>query len=293
MISIIRRLLFITLLSLPLLLSTIACASNSTSGTTNEAQSSDLPVFPVSNKEDIALLKSKVNRSLTYDIVNSNPDQYKDEVIEWGGKVFAEPEIDDSGVYFQVFATGDNKNFVVGYQDPNFKVKRDDYVIVTGIVKGKFEGTNAFGAALEVPLIQAGYVEKTTRSNAISPAITTVPVNAINSQNGFDVTLTKVELAKDETRFFLKVLNGSGEKVSFYTYQAKVTQGNKQLEPKMLFNTAEELPNEFLPGITAEGVLVFPAVDPQPKQLVLYLDKPYSSDYQKTWNEISLNVNLP
>lgn len=257
------------------------------------SQTSELPSFPVKTKEEITLLKGKANKFLTYDIVNSDPDKYQDEIIEWGGRVFTEPETDESGVYFQLFATGNDKNYVVGYQDPSFKVKRDDYVVVTGKVKGKFEGKNAFGAALEVPLIQAGYVELTTRGNALSPAISTVQANVSNSQNGFDVTVTKVEIAKDETRFFIKVTNGSGEKVSLYTYQAKVTQGNKQLEAKALYNKAEDLPNEFLPGVTAEGILVFPAIDAQPKQLVLFLDKPYSSNWQKTWSEISLNVSLP
>jgi hypothetical protein len=280
--------------SLLLLQFASSCSSSQTSSTgTDDNKVSDLPTFPINNKADLALLKSKVNKSLSYDIVNSDPDKYQDEIIEWGGRVFTEPEIDESGVYFQVFATGDDKNFVVGYQDPSFKIKRDDYIIVTGKVNGKFEGKNAFGAALELPLIQAGYVEKTTRSNALSPAISTVPVNVSNNQNGFDVTVTKVELAKDETRFFLKVTNGSGDKVSLYTYQAKVTQGNKQLEAKSLYNKAEELPSDFLSGVTAEGVLVFPAVDPQPKQVILFLDKPYSSDWNKTWNNISLSVNLP
>ncbi|MHB1324816.1 MAG: DUF4352 domain-containing protein [Thermoleophilia bacterium] len=285
-------LVFITTL---LLLLVASCSSSQTSstGTAEDGKSSDLPAFPIKGKDDLAILKGMINKDLSYDIVNSDPDKYKDEIVEWSGRVFTEPEIDDSGVYLQVFTTGNDKNFIVGYQDPSFKVKMDDYIVVTGKIKGKFEGKNAFGAALEVPVIVAGYVEKTTRGNALSPAISTVPVNVSNSQNGFDVTVTKVELAKDETRFFLKVTNGSGEKISFYTYQAKVIQGNKQLEPKSLYNKAEELPSDTLPGVTAEGVLVFPAIDPQPKQIVLYLDKPYSGDWNKTWNEISLSVSLP
>lgn len=286
-------LVFVTCLIAILFFSSCDSSQTSSTGAAEEKQSSELPDFPVKGQSDLALLKGMINKSLTYDIVNIDPDKYQDEIIEWSGRVFIEPEIDESGVYLQVYAAENDKNFVVVYQDPTAKIKRDDYVIVTGKVRGKFEGENAFGASLKLPLIQAGYVEKTTRSNALSPAISTAPVNVSNSQNGFDVTVTKVEVAKDETRFFLKVSNGSGEKVSLYTYQAKLTQGSKQLEAKMLYNNAEELPSEFLPGVTAEGVLVFPAVDPQPKQIVLYLNQPYSSDWNKDWNEISLAVNLP
>ncbi|MHB8859124.1 MAG: hypothetical protein ACYC6Z_06550 [Thermoleophilia bacterium] len=293
-----KKVVSVSLLSLILVVSSAACSSSSgnttNSTSTSEASSSDLPDFPIKNQADLALLKSKVNKSMTYDIVNSNPDSHSGEVIEWGGRVFVEPEKDEFGVYLQVYATGNDKNFIVGLQDPNFKVKKDDYVIVTGTVKGKFEGKNAFGANLAVPSVLAGNIELTTRSKAVAPAISSIPVNATNSQNGLDVTLTKVELAKDETRFYVKVTNGTGAKISLSTYNAKVIQGSKQLETKMQFdNKNEELPNDFLAGVTAEGILVFPAVEAQPKQLTLYFDKPYGGDWNIQWSEINLSAALP
>lgn len=268
-------------------------SKNTATNTTAEESQSNLPDFPVKTKDEIAQLKSLVNQQLTYDIVNSDPDSYKGEVIEWGGRVFTEPERDSDGTYFQVYITGNDKNLVVGYPDPNFQVNKDDYVIVTGVIGGKYEGTNAFGATLKVPAVKAGYIEKTTRSKALAPAISTIPVNQNNDQNGFVVTLTSVEVAKEETRFLLQVTNGSGEKVSFYTYGTKVTQGNKQYDAVSTYNTGEELPSEFVPGVTANGVLVFPAITNDPKTLTLYLDAPHGTDYMKDWKDMNFSINIP
>lgn len=256
-------------------------------------QDKSLPDFPVTTPEDIARLKSKVNKDLTYDIVSSNPNQYKGQVIQWGGRVFVEPERDKDGVYLQAYNTDNDKNFITAYAKPDFQVKKDDYIIVTGTVKGEFEGENAFGAKLKAPTIVAGYIEAGTRSQAIAPADLTVPVNQPNTQNGFTVTLDRVELSANETRFFLKLKNDSKEKINFSTYDTKVTQGSKQYESTSAYNSDENLPSELLPGVEATGAIVFPAVDKSQKQVSLYLAQPHGEDYSRNWKDITFNIMLP
>jgi len=253
-----------------------------------------LPNLPVSSESDINLLKSKINKSLSFDAVNANPDAYKGEVVEWGGMVFSDPERDDSGVYLQMYY-GDSvdKAFVVGYKKPDFQVKSDDFLKVLGVVKGSFEGENAFGAKLKRTLIEAGYIEKSTRSAVASPAEMIAQVNKDNSQNGFTVTLEKVEIASDETRVFVRLKNDSSQKINFYTFDVKLTQGSKQFEHKILLNNSEDLPSEILPGIEAKGVIVFDAVDKNSKNLKVFLGKPTGEDWSQKWEDITFEITLP
>jgi len=252
-----------------------------------------LPNFPVTSPEDISLINSKVNKNLTYAVVNSDPDKYKGQVIQWGGQVFVEPEKDNAGVYLQVMHTDSDNSFVVGYQKPDFQVKQDDYIIVTGVVSGKFEGENGFGAKLSKPLIKAGLIEQSTRSGTAESADLTIPVSQTNTQNGFMVTLDKIEVASAETRYFLTVKNNSSDKISFYTFDAKAIQGSKQFELKSIYDSNEEIPSEILPGVEAKGVLVSDPIDKSQKEISLILPKPYDSSFNNNWQDITFKVSLP
>jgi len=244
------------------------------------------------SSEDIEKAKASVRKELTYDLVISNPENYEGEIIQWGAKVFTQPSRDEDGVYFQAYEGGDDNNFVVAYGDPNFQVKEDDFVIVTGKVKGELEGENAFGAKLNVPAIKALYIEAGTRNNVVAPADTVVPINDSFTQNKFTVILGKIELSERETRFFIKLKNEGESAVNFYDFNSKLTQGNKQYENESIDNN-QELPSEILPGIEAEGVVAFPTIDKEQKQLMLYLDEPSNGNYSLDWEEVKFNITLP
>jgi len=204
--------------------------------------------FPVTSESEIVELKSRVDKNLTYDLVNGNPEKYKGEIIQWGAKVFTEPEKDEDGVYFQAYVGGDDRNVAVLYRKSDFQIKEDDYVIIYGVVKGNFDGENAFGAKLEIPMIEAGYIEAGSRNDVVAPASEIIPVNDSVTQNQFTVTLEKVELADDETRFFIKLKNDSQSEVSFYTYDSKLTQGSNQYESESIYDSGMKLPSSILSG---------------------------------------------
>jgi len=249
-------------------------------------------IFATSQSE-IEKLKLMVDKNLTFSMVASNPEAYEGKIIQWGAKVFTQPEKDDKGVYFQAYEGGDNNNFAIAYANPNFQVKEDDFIIVIGKVKGKFEGENAFGAKLEIPTIEAGYIEAGTRNGVVAPTEIEVPVNQTNTQHDFTVTLNKIELAKNETRFFVKLKNESKDNISFYTYSSKITQDTKQYEAESSYDTGQELPSEILPGVEAEGIIVFPAIEKTPKQLTIHLDDPSGSNYSINWNTVKFDILLP
>lgn len=247
---------------------------------------------PANSLEDIEKLKSSVRKDLTYAQVVSDPEKYKGAVVQWGAKVFTQPEKDEKGIYFQAFEGGDDNNFAVAYADPNFQIKEDDFAIITGEITGKFKGTNAFGAKLEIPAIKALHIEAGTRNNVVAPANVVIPVNDSVVQNDFTVVLEKIELAEKETRFFIKVKNDSKEAVNFYDYDSKLTQGSKQYDTESV-DSSQELPSEILSGIEAEGVIVFPAINREQKQLTVHLDKPGSSNYSLDWKEVKFDVVMP
>lgn len=243
--------------------------------------------------QNSAVLKSEVNKNLTYDLVRSDPDKHKGEIIQWGAKIFTQPEKDDGTVSFQAYADGDDRNFAVVYRGTNIDVKEDDYVIITGELLGKFEGENAFGAKLEIPAVQAFTIEKGTRNDVVAPTANVIEIKEANTQNKFTVFLEKVELAKNETRFLIKLKNDSNDKVRFYNFDSKLTQRSKQYEPESVYDSDQELPSEILPGIEADGYVIFPVIDPNLKQLTLFLDEPSSDNYDLDWDEVKFDINLP
>lgn len=261
--------------------------SKLTTGTKN-----DLGItFPATAQEEIDKLKNMASTEITYDQVMGNLSKYKGQVVVWGGRVFTEPEKDDSGVYLQIFSTGSDKNFMVGYAKPDFDVKQDDYLKVYGQIVDKFEGENGFGAKLTVPMLKAGYIEKGDRS-VIGKKIKEVTIGDTNSQYNFDFTIEKIYFSDMETIVYCKAKNNSSEKIRFYDYDTKLVQGDKQLEPEYISDKEGRLASEILPGVEAKGIVVFPKLEKTDGQIKLFFDKPSSEDYYKQFKEITFDVNL-
>jgi len=197
-----------------------------------------------------------------WDILNGDPEGYKGASVDIVGQVFLPPERDKDGVYFQMYADPKNAewNTVVGYGDPAFRVKEDDFVRIQGTVAGKLEGENAFGANLTVPVVRADSIKMVDATAAASPAIKTLPRQR-QSQAGITVTVQKVEFAEDETRVFVAVKNGSSAKFSMYESEAKAVQRGRQYE-STYSGDYPELSSDLLPGAYTSGVVVFPKIRP-------------------------------
>jgi hypothetical protein len=199
-----------------------------------------------------------------WDVLNSDPEGQKGASVDIVGQVFLTPERDQDGVYFQMYADPKNAewNTVVGYADPTFRVKADDFVRVRGTVSGKFEGENAFGADLTVPVVLADSVKVVDAVAAASPAIKTLPRQQ-QSQAGITTTVQKVEFAEDETRVFVAIKNGSSAKYNFYSSSALAVQRGRQYESTYSGADYPELSSTILPGAYTSGVIVFPKMRPK------------------------------
>lgn len=274
-----KSLLFIVI---SLFLFMVACGEEETSDTISK-KNKTTEAKGVVSEEDI-------------DKMYSNPKQFKDYEVELTGIVFNEPEADEDGVYFQMFADPINsgKNTLVGLLDTDLKVKTDDYVKVTGIVKDEFEGENAFGGVVKAPVIEATKFEVVDYVTAVAPANRTIEIKEEINQHGYHMELQKVELADEETRVYLKISNQSDVTIDFYSFNAKLIAGNKQLEENMpyLETGLPELQSEILPGVETEGVIIFPAIDQKEKKLTFHAEgssENYDLDYKPFIFEINID----
>lgn len=229
-----------------------------------------------------------------FDKVYSDPDSYKNREVEFYGKVFVEPEKDSKGTYLQVFTAnkGQDNNVLVGIEDTKLDVKEDDIVHIKGTVKGSESGTNAFGAEIKAPRIVASSVEKATYVEAFSPAKKTVEVNKEINQHGYILTLQKLELADDETRAYVKIKNSSSDKITFYDFNCKLTQGSTQIKQERNYDAKyPEIDGDILPGIEAEGVVSFaPAkID---GDVIKFISEGYSDNYELDFEPFTFEVSL-
>lgn len=226
-----------------------------------------------SKSSEEATTKGKL-KAEDYEKLYSDPEKYKGYEVELTGKVFSEPEKDDNGTYIQIWGDPGNseKNTLVSIKDTKLKVKTDDYVKVKGVVQDKYEGENAFGATIVAPVILADNIEVVDYITAVSPTIKEIKVDKEINQHDIVVTLKKIEIAKNQTRVYVKIKNNTKDNASFYSSSAKLIVGSKQLEEEYAdpeTTGLQEIQSDILPGIESEGVIVYPAIDLNEKSLQL------------------------
>jgi hypothetical protein len=139
-------------------------------------------------------------------------------------------------------------------------------------------GKNVFGAELNAPVVEAEKIEIIDYITAVSPTIKTIDVDNTVEQHGIKVTLEKIELAKEETRVYIKVKNDSEDNASIWTHTAKLVQSSKQYEEEYNFDADyPELQSELLPEIETEGVITFNAISEE--ETIKFVIEGTSDDY--------------
>lgn len=257
--------LFGIFVAFSLLLTLTACGSDSeTTGSKSDDASKE-----TSNLKGVVAPED-------FDKMYSDPASYKGYEVEFTGKVFVDPEKDADGTYLQVYAKPDiyEQNVLVAYPDPDFQVALDDYVKIKGIVRDEYEGENLMGGTIVAPIIDATSIEVVDYITAVSPTIKTIEVNEEINQSGYIVTLQKIEWAENQTRVYVKVNNQTNDPISFWSHAAYLIVGNKQLDSEYLPEETglSEVQSEILPGVESEGVIVFPAIDPDTPALSFHAD---------------------
>ncbi|MBS4177744.1 DUF4352 domain-containing protein [Bacillus sp. FJAT-49731] len=223
-------------------------------------------------KEKAAEAKLLTNEE--FEKMFSDPKKYKGSEVDFYAKIFVEPERDSDGTYLQAYANNnDERNIIIMIKDPDIDVAAEDVIHVKGIIKDVFKGENAFGGQITAPAVLADTIEKSDYQTAFSPAKETIDVNEEQNQHGYKLVVEKVELADQETRVYVKVLNESEDKISFYSFNTKLVANGKQYEEEMNYDANyPEVQSEILSGVGTEGIIAFPKLPDDLDTFQLYFE---------------------
>lgn len=254
-----------------------------------------LSVFLIAGCSSRGTTKEANKTPLTADEIKqmySDPDAFKGRYVELGGRIFANVEKSNDGVYFQMWQnpTDSSGNTLVSIADTSLDVAANDFVIVKGIVKGKYEGQNAFGGNMLATAISADSVDVSDYQTAIAPAIKTIEVNQTIDQGGCILTLQKVEFSDIDTRFYLKAINNASDKFSIWGYSPKVIQAGKQFDSDSMNSYMKNYPQfsgDIMQGANVEGIIAFPKMEQSDLQLVV---EGYCYDYTNKLSPYTYNV---
>ena len=198
---------------------------------------------------------------------------YIGSTVELVGVIFGGVDYDGDGIYFQMWADPENidYNTVVAYFDPELTLEDGQYIRISGTVIDVFEGENMMGGQIVAPAIQADTLEVISYKDAVRPTVATATtINNTVEQYGYSVTVQSVELAEKETRAYISVTNNGSSEFSLYGFNMVLIQDGTQYEytPNYMAHYPE-LQSSIRTGITTEGVVVFPAIQQEPFQIIM------------------------
>lgn len=224
----------------------------------------------------------------------SNPKKYKGYEVTYIGRVLQSPEVDGDGIYLQVYAKPEtyDQNTIVYYPDDSFEVSEEDYVEITGVIRDEFIGENLMGGEVAGPMINASELKVVSYIDAVAPTKNTLDVSEVQNQNGYKLTLEKIELADKQTRAYFTVANESNHKINFYDFNTKLIVNGKQLEPESPYETGlEELQSEILPGTSSSGVVIYPGLEEGTTSIQVYIEGS-SEDYENPLEPFKFDVEM-
>lgn len=221
----------------------------------------------------------------------SDPDSHDGAAVDITGQIFGAPEEDPDYVYFQMFADPENAEWNTIVQAPKTEadLASDDYVHIKGTVVGSMEGQNAFGGDVSAVQVEANSVEEVEGAEAVDPTQKSVQINATGSDQGFFITIDKIEFAEKSTRVYIIARNDTAQPASFYVFDAKIVQGSTQVDQDTPFDYEIKEPQDTLsPGVETQGIVAFGPVNPsQP----FHISFEWSSDnYNITTKPITFQI---
>lgn len=195
----------------------------------------------------------------------SSPKDFKGKYVELTGQVFTDPDTKDDMVALQMWQdpkNSEHNTIIVASKDIAGDIKSQDYIKVTGYVEDEFKGENMMGGEIIAPQIVAEKIEKSSYQDVMSPTNKTIDVNKTIDKNGVKVTLSKIELADNETRAYLSIDNQSGESYSFYSFNSRIIQGTKQFKEEANYESGyDEIESDIPSGVKEDGIICFKAIE--------------------------------
>lgn len=221
--------------------------------------------------------------------VYTNAENYLGYFVKIKGKVFQVMSDDGSVKGIQVWLDPDTceQNMMI-YYSSDVEVKQGDYISCTGYISEVNEYENAYGATLYAPLVRSTDLIKTTYIDVMSPTTDEIVPNKLNQEKkGYSISIDKVEFSKKETRIYVTAKNNG--KASFYVGEAIIVQGEKQYNTQDNYEANyEQIPYELVKGVSASGVIVFPAVAADEFKLTI---KTHSDNYDEEIEDFVFTIS--
>jgi len=221
----------------------------------------------------------------------SDPDAHEGAKVDVTGQVFTSPEILEGDTAFQIFVDPENGelNTAVLAEGTDLGLEMDDYVHVVGTVTGSMEGENAFGGTVSAVAVAASKIEPVSAVAAVDPAQETVEVGRTLTDQGFSITLKKIEFGEETTRAYVSAYNGTNTLAYFSDYDTKIIQGSRQIDQETAYDYDVKAPqSELNAGVRTEGVVTFGKADSSQPMEVRF---EWSSDnYNVTSNPIVFEI---
>lgn len=203
-------------------------------------------------------------------------------------------------VVFQYIGKSDDVYSYQGYNDTHYEknlifssnekydIKDGDYVLLSGRVEGFIEYETVMGVNMEAPLISNAKIEKKD-STIFNQAKNTREIGKSVEQYGIKVTLDKIEQAENSTRVYFTLENNSGDKMSIFTFDSYIKQGDTQYNESEISYEENTLKTEINDGIKNSGCLSFEKMDNIDGDLTVSLDV-YSDDFEITLDPFVFNI---
>ena len=138
------------------------------------------------------------------------------------------------------------------------------------------------------PYIIAKELTVSNYLEAVTPTKKEVKVDSTKTQYDISITIQKIEFADEETRVYLKVVNGSKYEFSLNTYSAALTQSGKQYQTTYSRNEVS-ISSTILPGGSSEGIIIYPKVEQSNFSLNF---KGYSSNYDIDLDNFVFDISV-
>lgn len=193
--------------------------------------------------------------------VYADPAGYRGKYVKLVGRAISTLERHTGESSFLFIPEGCSSPIAVHSADSSLQIEEGDILLVDG----KFWSTKNTGT--DLPHLAAADLTHSTYKDAFRPTLKEISLALTQVQEGCSVTVEKVEFAKEETRLYLRIQNTGGASISYWNGYL-VQGGTQYAETHNAEARYEVLPGDILPGVTATGVVVFPALkDPGALQI--------------------------
>lgn len=221
-----------------------------------------------------------------------NPEEYRDHYFEITGAVVNVNEFKDGTTQIQMFESLEHLDrFSTISVDGEVDLSVGEYIKVGGVVNGIVEYDTKFDTTIRAVNIRAYYVDEIDYIEAMAPTLKKVKVNKSTTLYGYKVTVKKVEFSEKETRVYVRVDNGGGSNVHFFSHNALVVQDGVQFDIEYNYEANyPDLESDLRPGNHTEAILVFHGLEQKDFKFIItgYSDNVWESSHDY---EIEVDVD--